>query len=290
MKKIRYLLESLAVRFGLWVFFILGLKNAANIASALARFVGKRVSVNELAYKNLGKAIPNLSNKEKRKIIDDMWDNLGRIIGEYPHVAGCKTEDIDKFIEISPESIAIINQLKDSGKGGLIFSGHIGNWEIGPKAFLKYGLKTKTVYRPLNNPYVEEMTAQIRGVELIEKSASGNRKILEAIRKKEFVIIMADQKVTEGERVKFFHDYATTTTSLARIALKYDIALIPARSIRVNKDSKFIVEVEKPLEFTRGEDLELDILKLTRKINLVLERWIKEYPAQWFWVHNRWKK
>lgn len=290
MKKIRYLLESLAVRFGLWIFFILGLKTAANIASTLARFIGKRVSVSEMAYKNLGKAIPDLSNKAKRQVIDDMWDNLGRIIGEYTHIAGCKIENIDKFIEISPESIAVIEQLKSSGKGGLIFSGHIGNWEIGPKAFLKYGLKVKTVYRPLNNPYVEEMTAKLRGVELIEKSASGNRKILEAIRKKEFVIILADQKVTEGERIKFFHDYATTTTSLARIALKYDVALIPARSIRIGKDSKFIVEVEKPLEFTRGKDVELDILKLTRKINLVLEKWIKEYPAQWFWVHNRWKR
>jgi KDO2-lipid IV(A) lauroyltransferase len=290
MKNIRYLLESLAVRFGLWVFFIMGQKNAANVAAVLAKFIGKKISVNQLAYDNLSKAMPELSKQEKEKIIDGMWDNLGRVVGEYPHVANCKVEDIDKFITISDESLEVIEQLKKENRGGLIFSGHIGNWEIGPKAFLKHGLKVKTVYRPLNNPYVEEMTAKIRGVELIEKSASGNRKILEAIRKKEYVIILADQKVTEGERVKFFHADATTTTSLARIALKYDIALIPARSIRINDESKFIVEVDKPLEFSASGDLEFDILNLTRKINLVLEKWIKQYPSQWFWVHNRWKR
>ncbi len=290
MKKIRYFIEGLIVKFGLWVFFILGQKNAANIAAFVAKFVGKKIAVHKLAYDNLSKAIPELSSQEKEKILDDMWDNLGRVVGEYPHIANCRVEDIEKYIEISDETKKILNDLKNNGSGGIIFSGHLGNWEVGPKVFLKYGLKVKTVYRPLNNPYVEKMTANIRGVELIEKSSTGNRKILEAIRKNEFVIILADQKISEGEPVKFFHDEAITTTSLARLALKYDVPLIPARSIRINKESRFLVEVEKPLVFTKTEDVQKDTLNLTLKINLVLERWIRQYPAQWFWVHNRWKR
>jgi KDO2-lipid IV(A) lauroyltransferase len=290
MKKIRYLLEGLAVKFGLWLFFIMGEKKSADIAAVIAKFVGKKIAVSRLAYNNLSKALPNLRHEEKEKIIDEMWDNLGRVVGEYPHIAKCRVEDIGRFIEISDRSIEIIKKLKKLGKGGIIFSGHIGNWEVGPKAFLKYGLSVKTVYRPLNNPYVEEMTAKLRGVELIEKGPSGNRKIIEAIRKGEFIIILADQKVTEGERVKFFHDYATTTTSLARIALKYGTALVPARSVRLENKSKFLVEVEEPLKLKESGNLDKDVLELTREINLVLERWITEYPAQWFWVHNRWKR
>ena len=289
-KNIRYFIESLFVRFGLWFFYIIGEKRASDISAKISQFIGKKLVVNQLAYNNLSLAIPELSKKNKDKILNEMWGNLGRIVGEYPHISKYPIDKIGDLIEISKESKQVILELKNSGKGGIIFSGHIGNWEIGPKAFLKYGLEVSTVYRPLNNPYVEKMTASIRGTELIAKGSAGNRKIIEAIKKGKFIIILADQKISEGEPIKFFHDDAITTTSIARIALKYDIPLIPARSIRINDDFKFRIEVERPLVFERGNDIDLDILSLTRRINLKLEEWIKQYPAQWFWVHNRWKK
>lgn len=290
MKKIRYLIESLIVKLGMWFFYVLGEKKAANFAAKVARFIGKKISVNKLAYNNLSNAMPNLSKQEKEKILDDMWDNLGRVIGEYVHVAKCDVKDIGRYFTVSKETEQNLIDLKNSNKGGIFFSGHIGNWEIGPKAMIRYGLKSSTVYRPLNNPYVEEMTSKARGVELITKSASGNRKIIENIKKGEFVIILADQKISEGEPVKFFHDDAITTTSIARLALKYNIPLIPARCNRIGKESKFVIEVEKSLEFEKTDNLNNDILFLTSKINKKLEDWIRQYPSQWFWVHNRWKK
>jgi KDO2-lipid IV(A) lauroyltransferase len=183
-----------------------------------------------------------------------------------------------------------IDFIRSNLKGGIIFSGHIGNWELGPKSFLYHGINVNTVYRPLNNPYVEKMTASIRGTSLITKSISGSRKIIESIKKGEYVIILADQKTSEGEAVEFFHDQAITTTSIARIALKYGVPIIPARSIRIDKTSKFRVEVEKPLAFKKTDSINNDVIKLTRAINCKLEEWITEYPSQWFWVHNRWKK
>ena len=83
---------------------------------------------------------------------------------------------------------------------------------------------------------------------------------------------------------------AITTTSIARLALRYDIPLIPARSIRIGKEFRFRAEVEKPLAIKKSDDVNSDVLRLTREINLKLEEWVKEYPSQWFWVHNRWKK
>ena len=74
------------------------------------------------------------------------------------------------------------------------------------------------------------------------------------------------------------------------MALKYDIPLIPARSIRIGKEFKFIVDVQKPLAIQKTGNVNSDVLKITRDINKKLEEWIKEYPAQWFWVHNRWKR
>jgi len=290
LKKIRYLLEVLLVRLGLMFFALIGVKASSNLASKLAVFIGKKHKTSKLAFQNLGKAIPSLSDEEKKNIIEEMWDNLGRIIGEFYYIGKAKKEKFDEFVEVSAETKANFDDLKKLKTGGIVVSGHIGNWEIGPKFFLKNGIKVRTLYRPLNNPYVEKLTAEMREVELIEKGTSGSRKIVEAIKNGEFVIILADQKITEGEPVKFFHADATTATSIARIALKYNVPIIPARSIRLGKKFKFRVELEKPLAIQSSKDINFDVLRLTRQINEKLEGWIKEYPSQWFWVHDRWKK
>jgi len=152
------------------------------------------------------------------------------------------------------------------------------------------GIDAHTIYRPLNNPYVEKITGSMRKTGMIPKSSKGNRQIIDVIKSGGYIIIMADQKISEGEPVKFFHDDAITTTSIARIGLKYNVPIIPARSIRIGKDFKFILDVDTPLIQDKTDDLNQDSLNLTLKINQKIESWIKDTPQQWFWVHNRWKK
>lgn len=292
LKKLRYVLEALAVFIAMKFFYFLGPKSASDFAAFLAIKIGKRHSVNKLAKENIAKALPNLNQEEIEEAIDGMWQNLGRIVGEYTYISQLNPSELSaKYIIFDKETLQNIAQIKAlPKKGGLIFSAHIGNWEIGPKAFIDKGFEVETVYRPLNNPYVEEMTAKIRGTKLIAKSSKGGREIIEAIKSGKYVIILADQKVSEGEPVRFFHDDAITATSLARIALRYKVPLIPARSIRIGNQFKFELKVEKPLEFEASGNLQKDVLDLTRAINRKLENWIKQYPEQWFWVHNRWKK
>lgn len=290
LKQIRYLIEAVIVKLGLWFFYALNVKVSANIAAKIATFVGPKLSVHKLAYRNISNALPELNEDKKSEILNDMWDNLGRIVAEYPHIAYHDASKIEDIAILPEETVENIKSLKNSKKGGIIFSAHIGNWEVGPKVLIKFGLTPYTVYRPLNNPYVEKMTASIRNQKMITKSAGGNRMIIDVIKNGGFIIIMADQKISEGEPIKFFHDKAITTTSIAKIALKYDVPVIPARTVRMGKEFKFIVNLEKPLEFQETKDINGDATALTLKINQKLESWIREYPAQWFWVHNRWKK
>jgi KDO2-lipid IV(A) lauroyltransferase len=289
-KKIRYFFEVQIVRLSLFLFKILGIKKAANFSGFLARFIGKKHKTNELARKNIKKSLPNLSDEEIEKILVKMWDNLGRIIGEFTHICAASPEELMKIVVADKKSQQNIKNIKENaaktGKGGIIFSGHIGNWEIGPKIFVANGINVKTVYRTLNNVAVDKMTSQIRGVEMIPKSSKGSKQIIEEIKKGNFIIIMADQKITGGIPVPFFGRNAKTTTSIAKLALKYSIPLIPARAIRINQESKFAVYVEEPILVQQNDDEK----SLTLKINQKLEEWISQYPAQWFWVHDRWKK
>lgn len=290
-KWLRYGIEALIVKLGLIIFKLIGLKNAANFASSAARIIGKKMSVNSLARTNIKKSLPNLSTDEIETILDDMWDNLGRIIGEFVHIANFSGEELKRFVEIDQESLDNIADIKKNYHGGIIVSAHTGNWEIGPKLFLEYGLNAKTVYRPLNNILVDEMTSKIRGVELIAKGTKGNKQIINEIKNGNYVVILADQKVSDGVLVPFFYDKALTTASIARLALKYNLPIIPARSIRIGREFKFLIRVEKPIEFEKTDNItEESVVGLTTKVNQKLEQWIKQYPAQWFWVHNRWKK
>lgn len=290
-KKIRYTLEAQIVKFGLFLFEIIGLKNSSNLGSFLAKLIGKRISVNNLARENIVKSLPNLSPEKVEEVLDGMWDNLGRIVGEFVHISNFTGHQLLNYAHLDEESQSNIEYIKQNFNGGIIFSAHIGNWEIGPKIFLEKGINVKTVYRPLNNAYVDDMTAKIRGVELISKSAKGNKQIINEIKNGNYVIILADQKISDGIWVPFFNRRALTTASIAKLALKYNIPLIPARSIRVGKEFKFLVQVEKPIEFQKTDSISEDsIISLTTKVNQKLEEWIKEYPSQWFWVHNRWKK
>ena len=274
-KKIRYILEAPLVWLGIVFFRSLKIENASNLAGKIAVFVGKKIAVNKLATSNLAKALPYLDEYQKNAIIDDMWDNLGRIIGEFPHVCTMSAEEMLKHVEVSAESQKNIEELVAQNRGGIIFSAHFGNWEVGPKVLGKYGLKIKTFYRPLNNPLVETMTFSMRGIEMIEKGSDGNRQLITALKNKEFIVIMADQKVSDGEPIKFFHDDAFTTTSIAKIALKYNVPLVPGCIFRVNKKFKFLLKVEKPLEFNEKNSLNSEASILTLKINQIIEGWVR---------------
>jgi len=295
LKKIRYLLEALVTILGIYFFKFIGPKFGPYISGFISLRVGSLHSTNKLAIDNLSRAMPELSLKKKKNIIKKMWINLGRIIGEFIHISSKETDFVvKKYVIVDKKNIDNIDFIKNlalkNNVGGIIFSAHIGNWEIGPRTLEYYGLKVRTLYRPLNNPYIEKITAGMRRSRLIEKSSKGNRQIIEALKNKEFVIILADQKISEGEPIKFFHEDAITTTSLARIALRYNASLIPARCVRIDNKFKFRILIERPMEFSKTNDLNVDIRDLTRKINIKIEEWIREYPEQWFWVHNRWKK
>ena len=102
LKKIRYIIEAIIVKFGIWFFGMLNMQTSSDLAASIAKFIGKKISVHKLAYRNISNAMPELSEKEKEEILDDMWENLGRIVGEFPHVAGIATnKTVNESIEIS---------------------------------------------------------------------------------------------------------------------------------------------------------------------------------------------
>lgn len=293
-KEIRYILEYILVKIFILIFKIIGFKKSTKLSVFLVKLVGKTLSVHNLAKKNIKNSLKKLNDQQIDNVLNKMWENLGMTITEYYFVNKKPKKEFNKIVDLDKNSQKNMQKLKKSTKGGILFSAHYGGWEVGAKYFTINDFRCKILYRPLNNKYVDQLLSidQRKDIKMISKGSSGSKEIIKCLKNNEFIIIMADQRVGDGIKVPFFGRNALTSPSLAKLSLKYKVPLVPIRIIRKDNTTKFNLEICNSLEIPKDKELTMDkkIYKITREINKTIEKWVKQYPEQWFWVHNRWKK
>jgi Kdo2-lipid IVA lauroyltransferase/acyltransferase len=265
----------------------LPLDTASAIGGALARLVGPWLGVSNRARRNLRAALPALAAPQIEAILRGMWDNLGRVAAEYPHLRHIRVFETDGRVET--RGLEHLDQALAAGRRVILFGGHLGNWEIAALAAGQYGLDIAQIYRAANNPLIDRLIARLRGEsgELIPKGAIASRRAVAALRRGGHVSLLADQKLNEGIAVPFFGRPAMTAPALALLALRFDCAVLPARVERL-QGAHFRLTLYPPLELPRSSDRDADVAALMRMVNETLEGWIRERPEQWFWVHSRW--
>jgi len=219
-----------------------------------------------------------------------MWRHLGRVAGEYPHLAKFRPYSAGGRIEVIGEEH--LAAAKEAGHG-MLFTGHIGNWEVSGLPLIHYGIPIAFVYRAPNNPIVDRLISRARGKGItdnaIAKGASGAREMVRQVRDGGYTAMLVDQKMNDGIAVPFFGRDAMTAPALAQLALKYDLPVWPVRTERL-KGCHFRVTVYPELELPRSGDSAADAAETMRRVNEILESWIREQPGQWLWPHNRWPK
>ncbi len=269
------------------IFRLLPLDIASALGGWLGRKIGPHISVHRVANRNLERAMPELSTEDRARILIGMWDNLGRVIGEYPHLNTPLMVERIHFED--PEFIA---HYRDSGSPLMFVGAHMANWEIAPKAASILGMPLVLIYRPVKNPFVDRLIHRIRLAFCVSMHAKGMRgasQAIRAIRAGQSVGMLIDQKMNDGVAIPFFGMEAMTAPAAAEIAIKYDCPLIFCRIEREN-GAHFRVtftQIEKP---ATNDTAALDAVELMRSVHTILERWIRARPEQWFWVHKRWGK
>ena len=261
---------------------------ASALGGMIARTIGPRLRVTRRARRHLAQAIPELTPQQQTTILRDMWDNLGRVAFEYPHVPRLRVYEPGSPVEII--GAEHLDAAAASGRPVLVFSGHLGNWEIGALAVVQRGLPLLQIYRAANNPAVESLMVAFRktlGVEAVSKGAKGGRRSATVIRAGGIVGMLVDQKMNDGIPVPFFGRDAWTAPALAKLALRYDAVVLPWRVERIG-GPHFRLIVEPPLVLDQSGDLQADVLTAMTRVNAILERWIRHTPGQWFWLHRRW--
>ena len=153
---------------------------------------------------------------------------------------------------------------------------------------VKKKIKLATIYRPLNNYFLNPMMEYLRRKYVcknqIKKGVGGVREAIDYIKKDYSVALMIDQRVSEGEKINFFGKPALTTTLPAQLAIKFNLSIIPV-FIERKKNDEFKIKFYNEIEARNFKDK----FELTEKLNKILEEMIIYKPDQWIWSHNRWK-
>jgi Kdo2-lipid IVA lauroyltransferase/acyltransferase len=274
-----------AVLFGMFKF--LPLDCASALGGALARGIGPFLGVSKHARRNISRALPGLSETHLAGVVSGMWDNLGRLAAEYPHLR--KIRVFEPGGRVETYGLEHVDRAVAAGRRIIFFSGHLANWEIALLAAVQYGIPVAQIYRAGNNPLLDRMIARFRGdgAELIPKGTVAARRAITALRRGTHLTLLADQKMNDGIPVPFFGRLAMTAPALAVLALRFDCDVLPTRVERVD-GARFRLTVFPPLALLQSGEPHADAAALMARVNAILESWIRDRPEQWLWVHRRW--
>tara|TARA_B100000902_G_C27213825_1_gene865883 strand:+ start:133 stop:993 length:861 start_codon:yes stop_codon:yes gene_type:complete len=286
MKIIKYFFEFIFIFFFFLIFKIIGYKNASNFGEMVGRKFGPFFRSNTNIQKNLENSGVGGSKEDRQIIIDSMWGNYGRILSEYIYLKQFRKNKLNQFLEVS--GLKYLNEIKKNNEQVIFISGHFNNFELMAMEIEKTGINLCAIYRPLNNPFLNIIMERIRRKYIcnnqIKKGKSGTRKLLNFFKKNFSVALMIDQRVTEGESIKFFNQLAKTTTIPAQLIKKYGCKIVPVYIERI-KGVHFKMSFNNPIQF----DNKLSTREISLELNKILENMILKNPDQWIWSHGRWK-
>ncbi len=260
--------------------------SSALLGKALRR-IGPLLGAHRKALRNIERAMPELPPERRRAIACGMWENLGRVLGEYPHLH----EILD-----NPRRMVLVEgrhvfAQRHKGRPLIFVSGHFANWELAAPTAEWHDFHVSIIYRAPNNRFADRLIRHIRGscgLGQLPKGAQGAKGAIRLVAEGGNLAVLVDQRMSDGIEVPFFGRPAMTAPAVAQFALRYDAIILPVRLVR-RKGARFEVVCEPPLELERTGDRQADVAAIMTRINAILERWIRERPEQWLWLHRRWR-
>ena len=288
MKSIKYFIEAIII----YIFFLfiklVGLNFSRKIFAFIFNFLGPIIKSKKIIEQNLKKINPNLSVSEEKKIIKKMWDNYGMTFVEYIYLKKFRNTDL----HIKIEGKEILKKITSSNKSVIFVSGHFANFELMSMELTKNNVNLATIYRPLNNyflnPFMEYLRKKYICSNQIKKGIPGIKHVIEDLKNNRSIALMVDQRVSEGESVKFFGHKSLTTTLPAQMALKYNCDIVPIYISR-NLNNNFDMKIYQPIAYDNFKNRDENKIEITNKINDITASMISKDPSQWILTHNRWK-
>ena len=286
MNKIKYFLQFLIIITLFVIFKILGIKISSFISGKLFELIGPFFRSKKIIDENIKRAFPKIEQDKITKIKSSMWNNYGRVFAEYMFIKSFRNNSLNKNIIVKGKEI--LEDIKKNNKKVIFISGHFSNFELMAMQIEKFGIKLATIYRPLNNIFLNSIMERIRKKYIcknqIKKGIGGLKELMKLNKNGYSTALMIDQRVSEGSKVNFFNEKAFTTTIPAQLIKRFNISIVPIFIERFD-DIKFEMTVHRPINFSDDNSIE----DITKNLNGVIEKMIIKNPKNWIWSHNRWK-
>lgn len=265
------------------------------VAGFAARMIGRTLRGQRTARENLTMAFPEKSRAEIDRILAGMWDNVGRTLVEYAWLD--RLWDYDPAvpnrgrIEMDAATAERLAAIGRSRAPDFVFAAHLANWELPALCGPAFG---RDCAIPVRVPRIAPLAAEIGRIRarsihtIVEADATAMRRFHDAIRRGELVCGLTDQYFARGVPVTMFGRPTRAHPMMAQFARMREGALYGIRAIRLPGD-RFRIEVTERLDLPRDPEGRIDVAATTQLMATITERWVREHPEQWLWLHRRWR-
>ncbi len=272
----------------------LGPDRSGDLGGWLARTVGPLLPQHRVAMANLRAAYPQAGEAALSAIARGAWANLGRTGAEYAHLGRLFDYDPDATAPGRVEVVGIEHflALRDDGRPAIVFSAHLGNWELPAICAARFGLDATAIFRPPNDPAAARLVHEVRSGTMggLTASSGGGAAfaIAGVLERGGHLGQLVDQHFTRGVPVTFMGRHAVANPLLAKLARNFECPVHGVRVVRL-PGHRFRVELTPPLDLPRDDAGTIDVRAATQVMQDVVEGWVREHPEQWLWMHRRWR-
>jgi len=260
----------------------------------LARQVGMRIPRRyRIGMRNLAIAFPDMAEEERREILRQSWDNMGRIAVEYFFID--RIWDFDaaatKPGRIEIEGAERFVKLAADGKPAIILSAHLANWELPMVAAARHGLAAAALFvRPRNRWIARMVMARRQSAmgELVMSGPGALHRIARSLEAGTHLGLLVDQFFDRGPRISLFGQQTEANPVFARLARQFECPVHTVRVVRLPGD-RFRIELGEELDLPRDAGGRIDVPAAVQMVGTIIEGWVREHPGQWLWVHRRWR-
>lgn len=230
------------------------------------------------------------SEDELKSIGSKVFENQAKNLADYAHTINVTTrKDFEKFVTVSGEEH--LKKAYEDGKGVLCLLCHVGSWEFSAITPSLLGYRTTAVSKALKDPKMNELIVGYRQKRGLNNLNRGNTydQLVNSLNAGECMIIMIDQDTrVKSTFVDFFGKPAYTPVGAAMLALDTEAQVLPMAMHRLPND-KHQFTIMPPLPLTRSGNRTADLIANTQIYSEAIEKFVRKDPAQWVWMHRRWK-
>ena len=292
--KFQTALEYATVRAVLAVLGILPISWALSVGKAMSRVAYLLAAeLRRTGRINLALAFPEKSDSERRILLKGCFDNLGRGLGLFAHFCSSDLKTILSVVDTADLDIRPYHEAQQAGKGVILFTGHLGAWELTSFGLSALDHPFAFLVRRLDNEMIEQVVNATRtrfGNETIDKFSAG-RLMFKTLRSGKTLGLLIDLNTLDEEAifVDFFGVPASTTFMVSKLALRTGSPILPLFAPWDNATGKFKLILSPPVAVRTTGDEEEDVRRLTENLSMIVENYVRQYPEQWLWIHKRWK-